>query len=101
MSFLFFQYYWLILLPYSYIATLVLSYTLIGIVADWVIVPRYHNLVSSIMGALFMGGVTYMIPVIYHVGSVPLISAFLLAIFLGVIEATLHSLIVKPFLEKL
>jgi len=87
-------------LPSFYLVFLPLIFTLVGIVADWIIVPRFHNYVSSLMGAVFMGGVTYLLPILFNIGEVSLMSAIFLALLLGMVEATLHYLIVKRYLTK-
>ena len=77
-----------------------LFFTVIGVVSDWTIVPKFHNIVSSLMGSIFMGTVTYLLTVYFGIGVIPVNSAILLAIGLGAIEAILHYLIIKPFLRN-
>lgn len=90
----------LITFPFFLLISLPLFFTLIGIIADWVIVPKHHNIHSSLMGALFMGTVTYFIPFFFGIGNVSIKGAFFIALLLGIVEATLHRLIVKPYLKK-
>lgn len=98
--FLLFQWINLFTLQNRFLAIFPLLFTVIGIVADWIIVPYYHNMPSSIMGSIFMGSVTYLAAFFFKIGYVPLYSAILLAISLGIVEATLHRLIIKPYLKK-
>lgn len=88
----------LLILPTIYLVLLPLFFTIIGVIADWIVVPKYHNIPSAIAGAVFMGIVTYILPFIFNVGNISIISAILLAIYLGFIEVTLHRFIVKPYL---
>ena len=90
----------IIMLPFSLLITLPFFFTLIGVVADWVIVPKHHNIRSSLMGAFFMGTITFFIPFIFGIGHVSIKAAFLIAFLLGIVEVTLHRLIVKPYLKK-
>lgn len=87
-----------IYLPSIFIILIPLFFTLVGIIADWTIVPKYHNIPSALMGSLFMGFITYIIPFIISNGDVPFISVLLLSFFLGIVEVILHRVIVKPYL---
>lgn len=76
-------------------------FTLIGIIADWLIVPIFHNIPSSLMGATFMGSFTYILLNWLELGHISLGYTILLAVALGIVEATLHRLFVKPHLENI
>ncbi|OEF99982.1 hypothetical protein BHF71_06820 [Vulcanibacillus modesticaldus] len=95
-----FQMVHLIILPKLYLFLIPLFFTFIGVIADWIIVPKFHNIPSALMGSIFMGTTTYLIPIVFTDGQVPLLSTLLLAFFLGVVEISLHRLIVKPYLKK-
>lgn len=100
MTFYIFQYLHLFSLPLSFLFWLPLFFTAIGMVADWVIVPKFHNLISTIAGAMFMGVTTYLVSYFFAASPIPLKAILLLTLFLGMIEATLHILFVKPYLHS-
>ncbi len=90
----------IITFPFILLIAIPFFFTLVGVFADWIVVPKHHNLPSSFMGAVFMGTITFFIPTIFNVGHVSFIGAIFVSLFLGIIEATLHRLIVKPYLDK-
>lgn len=98
-GFYFFSRFELLTFPNTYIILIPLFFTFIGIIADWLIVPKFHNIPSATAGAFFMGFVTYFIPIIFDNGYISIVSTIILAIYLGIIEITLHHVIVKPYLS--
>lgn len=99
-TFFIFQYLHLFSLPLSFLFLLPLFFTAIGMIADWVIVPKFHNLISTIAGAVFMGITTYLVTFFIAADPIPLKAILLLTLFLGMIEAVLHILFVKPYLHS-
>lgn len=73
----------------------VLTLTVIGVVADYVVVPRAGNLPSLLLGFPAMTVIIWAIAHLYPPTRITLATAVVMALFLGPIEYALHQMILK------
>lgn len=88
----------IIIIEAIYVLLIPFMFTLIGVIADWTIVPKYHNIPGGIMGSIFMGTTTYLVVNYFGFGTITILSALILSLLLGTVEIVLHYYIVKPYI---
>lgn len=88
--------YWtqLVFFPFYFIVFLSVFFTIIGVIAEPIVLPITGNLLASSLGAVFMGCTIYLLPLFFQIGKATIGGALAAALLLGLIEYTLHSFLV-------
>ncbi|SJZ36843.1 hypothetical protein [Selenihalanaerobacter shriftii] len=81
-------------LPLIVILGLAFLLVIIGIIAEPIFLPRFGNLVSSLMGTAFIMFSLWVTPLLVGEGSFTIELAIITGAILGIIEFTLHHIFI-------